>query len=136
MLSLLGHSGTGKTHCAERLASWLYSRPEWERTSFIPKVIYWPKQVDEMKDGNYQLFRDLQSWPYLVIDDIFAERDPTGFAADKLNTLIGARSRHWTLVTGNIEFDKIATIDERIASRMVRGGSLVVECLAKPFSTR
>lgn len=72
-------------------------------------------------------FRDMRCWPVLVLDDIFAERDNFGFSADKLNTLLGCRSRKWTILTSNLGWSAISKAEARIADRMIRDDGIVVE---------
>lgn len=131
-LSILGKSGTGKTHCAERL--WiLRDKLDWSHTRYIGHVIYWPQFVEQMREnirdgyGTGKLL-DMGSWPLLVLDDIGAERDQTGFAAEKLNMLLGMRVGKWTVITSNLLLKALSKVDDRIASRMVREpGNLVIE---------
>jgi DNA replication protein DnaC len=81
---------------------------------------------------------DMGSWPLLVIDDIGAERDQTGFASEKLNMLLGMRVGKWTVITSNLLLKALSKVDDRIASRMFRErGNLVIEIQAtKDFGER
>lgn len=136
-LSLVGASGTGKTHCAKRLWKWAKARSDFNRTAYVPMMIYWPDFVDELRGGDaYDRFNDLKKWPVLFLDDIGAERDPSGFAAEKLNTLLGCRMDQWTLLTSNKDFDALAAVDGRISSRLIRDHNICVGIKTKDFSTR
>lgn len=136
-LSFIGESGTGKTHCAKRLWRYVKDKSDFWRTQFYPKALYWPGFVDQLRCGDsYDLFNDLKSWPVLFLDDIGAERDPSGFAAEKLNTLLAGRMNKWTLLTSNKGFDALAAIDERIASRIIRDGNICVGIKTIDFSNR
>jgi DNA replication protein DnaC len=136
-LSLLGVSGTGKTHCAKRLWQWAQAKSDFSRCEYIPQVIYWPDFIQRLKAGNgYEMRNDLKRWPVLFLDDIGAERDPSGFAAEELNTLLGCRSDRWTLLTSNKDFDAIKAIDGRISSRLIRGRNICVAINTKDFSER
>lgn len=140
---MLGRSETGKTHLARRVWAWLLSRPEWRDAramwscEYSASWVYWPRQVDAMREGNFGLVRDMARWPFLVLDDIGAERDPNGFSCEKLNTLLGQRVGKWTVITGNLGFADVARMDERLASRMTREGSMVFDLSdVVPFGAR
>lgn len=138
-LSLLGKSDTGKTHCAKAIWREIKrSNLRWNpgHLEFQPVFTYWPKLVEEMRDGNYGEFRDMAKWPYLCLDEIGAERDPNGFSAEKLSILLGSRTGRWTVITGNLGMADVAKIDLRIASRMERDGSQIVQLTTARFATR
>jgi DNA replication protein DnaC len=141
-LTLLGKSGTGKTHCAKRLWEKLHFRFSTTHTRYPPRFIYWPRFIEELRERIRENvgvgeFLDMGRWPLLVIDDAMAERDTTGFSADKLNTLLGTRIGKWTILTGNLGLADISKIDDRIASRIVRGlGNLVIEMKTEDFGVR
>lgn len=131
-LSILGKSGTGKTHCAHRLWE-LQDKLDWSRTSYIGHKIYWPGFVEQMREliregfGTSKLI-DIAKWPLLILDDVGAERDASGFATEKLNMLLGSRVGKWTVITSNLTLQGLSLIDKRIASRIVREpGNLVIE---------
>ena len=75
-------------------------------------------------------------WPVLFLDDIGAERDTTGFASEQLNTLIGARSDRWTILTSNLSLENLGSIDPRIADRIIRRPNIFVEVNTKSHSLR
>ena len=136
-LSLLGSSGTGKTHIAKCLWNWLSKKEDFEyRCEFIPQWIYWPKLVEDLRSGNaYNRYRDMMRWKYLVLDEVCAENQ-TEFSTEKLHNLLGSRVGRWTIVTSNKRAVDIAVMDRRIASRMARGGSYVVDIRTKDYSLR
>lgn len=133
--SMLGKSGTGKTHCATRLWQALGGTLNWNSTKYLPRLIYWPDFVDELRDrnrdsglSNYNMMNDMGNWPFLVLDDIGSERDTTGFASEKLLTLLNRRVGKWTILTSNLDLAGLSKIDDRIASRIVREpGNLWIE---------
>lgn len=128
-LTLTGPSQRGKTHCAKALWREVKARCVWNpvHASYIPRFVYWPDFVDEMRGGDsFAQFNDMKRWPFLFLDDIGAERDPNGFALEKLNTLLGCRSGRWTVMTSNLAAEEWVKIEARIASRMVRDGSNLV----------
>lgn len=127
-ISLLGTTGTGKTHCARRLWENLKNRINFGRTEFPPLEIYWPQFIADLRAGiAYDRLRDMFAWPVLFLDDIGAERDTTGFASENLNTLLGCRQNRWTIITSNLMLDQIAAIDPRVADRMIRKPNVTVE---------
>jgi DNA replication protein DnaC len=136
-LSLLGSSGTGKTHIAKCLWNWLSKKPDFaDKAEYVPQWIYWPKLVEDLRSGNaYNRYRDMMRWKYLVLDEICAENQ-TEFSTEKLHNLLGSRVGRWTIVTSNKRAVDIATLDRRIASRMARGGSYVVDIRTKDYSLR
>lgn len=127
-LSLLGTCGTGKTHCAQKVWVHLYNRTRnwspshvYDGPRYIERPIYWPALIRDLRNGQrYEELADMAGWPVLFLDDIGAERDTTGFAAEQLNTLLGSRVRKWTILTSNLMLEQLASIDLRIADRIVR----------------
>lgn len=136
-LSLLGHSGTGKTYLARQLWRKASHSANWSQCGYIQKAIYWPEFVQDLKRGDsYGLRDDMRKWPVLFLDDVLAERDPSGFATDELASLLGCRVGKWTIVTSNLGLDAIAKIETRIASRMIRDGNVAVRLDTQDFATR
>ena len=110
---------------------------DWQRCDYIPAVIYWPDFVQQLKLGErYQYRNDMKKWPLLLLDDVGSERDPSGFAAEELNTLLGCRMDRWTMLTSNLNIEAIRKIDGRISSRMIRGKNLCVEVNTVDFAER
>lgn len=136
-LSLIGSSGTGKTHCAKKLWAYAKEKSDWSKCDYFPKVIFWPDFVQELRTGNaYEMRNEIKRWPVLFLDDIGAERDTTGFAAEELNTLLGVRVDKWTIITSNKDLDGLKAVDGRIASRLVRGKNICVSVNTKDFAER
>lgn len=136
-LSLVGRSGTGKTHIIQRLFDWSNGQFDTHKLEWSPVVVYWPRFVQRLRSG--EAFRerdDMLRWPVLALDDVGSERDPTGFASEELNTMLGCRQGKWTLITSNLDLDGIAKIDERIADRLIRGDNICTEINAVSYSTR
>lgn len=140
-LSLIGNRGTGKTHCAKRVLKYAAAMPDFNNPSYayFPTLVYWPKLADELrtKDSNGTVkFNDMMRWKYLALDDVFVERDTTGFIADKITTLLGCRVGKWTIITSNLTLKQIAAREMRIADRMIRDGSIVVDLQTQSYLTR
>ena len=136
-LTLMGVTGTGKTHCGNRIWGHLRGASDWRRTVFQPKVIYWPAFVSELRSGTaFDQYRDMWNWPVLFLDDIGAERDTTGFASEQLNTLLGCRVGKWTIMTSNLMLEQIGAIDPRIADRIIRQPNRFIEINTESHSMR
>lgn len=137
-LSLLGDSGVGKTHCADRVWRWLAARFNWADCEFIHRKIYWASLIRDLRGGKrYDELRELSEWPVLFLDDIGAERDTTGFAAEQLNTLLGTRVGKWTILTSNLMLEQLAGIDVRIADRIIREpGNEFIEVKTESYAVR
>lgn len=136
-ITILGNTGTGKTHCARRLWNHLSARLDWRTCDFNHREIYWPKLVSELRSGDaFENFRDLWKWPVLFLDDICAERDTTGFTSEQLNTLLGCRENKWTIITSNKLLHQIAELEPRLADRMIRAPNIFIEVNTKSHSLR
>jgi DNA replication protein DnaC len=136
-ISFVGTCGNGKTHCGQRLFDWSKDKFNWTKFSYIPHRIYWPEFVQHLRSGDAFTKRtEMNRWPVLFLDDIGAERDPNGFAAEELNTLLGCRMDQWTILTSNKTMDALEAVDARIASRIKRGKNILVKCDAEDFALR
>lgn len=123
-LTILGKTGSGKTHCATKVWNWARGRFKWDRFSFYEQTVYWPEMVGRLRDvedrGGRQMFKELAAWPVLMLDDVGAERDHTGFASEQMVALLGQRVKRWTIITSNLSLDQLAAIDPRISDRIIR----------------
>jgi chromosomal replication initiation ATPase DnaA len=136
-LTIMGNSGTGKTHCARRLWNHLSARLDWRAAGFVQSEIYWPKFVSELRSGDaFDQFRDMWKWPALFLDDICAERDTTGFTSEQLNTLLGCRENKWTVITSNKLLHQIAELEPRLADRIIRAPNIFIEVNTKSHALR
>lgn len=136
-LSLIGDSGTGKTHCCRRLWDYAKKQSDWSRHNYLAKAIYWPDFVHQLRAGDtFEMRNEMKRWPVLFLDDVGAERDPSGFAAEELNTLLGCRVGRWTLLTSNLDMAGMKSIDGRIASRLIRDQNICVRVVTKDFASR
>ena len=137
-LVILGKSGNGKTHVCNRIWRWVVSKclDGSQGSEYLPHRIYWPDFVDELKGGSaYGKFNDMKRWPYLFIDDAWANRT-SDFSEDKLNTLLGCRAGKWTMITANSTMQAIAGRDVRIASRFLRDGCKLIDIRTTDYNRR
>lgn len=138
-LTLCGNSGVGKTHCARRIQRWAESHFQCEN-SYWPDFILWPELIDSLRGSKreyaYDKFNDMRRWPFLALDDVLAERDPNGFAVERLLNLLSSRDGRWTVLTTNLSLAQVAGIEPRLASRLVRGLNLIAEVTTKDFALR
>ena len=93
--------------------------------------------MQKLRAGDaFEMRSEMKRWPVLFLDDIGAERDPSGFAAEELNTLLGCRVGKWTLITSNKDADALQAIDGRIYSRLIRDLNRCVGVNTVDFSER
>lgn len=130
-LTLSGVSGCGKTMLArevyvfaDRHLGGVYNRTA---ECVQPSRLVFRKIVnmaDDWRDGVYRRQADEEA-DLLIIDDIGAERDGTGFIKGKLFDLLERRLGKWTVLTTNLKLRAIQdNYDVRIASRMIRDGNV------------
>lgn len=153
-ISFLGSSGAGKTMLAKWInrvfkqnLDWKIDWPATERTKNESNphgriirdrgdFVSWAKIARLMREGEYRILDDLCQLTFLVIDDIGAEYG-TDFINAKLYELLSRREHKWTVITGNLSLSDIEQrIDSRIASRMIRSGSVVIDVDVQDFNLR
>lgn len=137
-ITLLGNAGTGKSHCGMSLWLYAFSKFKWTQFEYIHKPVYWPELIRDLRGGErYKEIAEMSRWPVLFLDDIGAERDTSGFAAEQLNTILGCRVGKWTIITSNLSLEQIAGIDPRIADRIIREpGNQFIEMTTSSFALR
>jgi DNA replication protein DnaC len=143
-VSLLGWSGTGKTHLARGISRFfkanasVYIDPgTGAHLSRRGGFIGWRKVVDHLRDGDYEIMHAVcEDW-FVALDDIGAER-ASDFSVSKLDQIIDARLGKWTVITCNFAREQIAEhMDVRIASRLGRGNNVIVDNInVLDYSTR
>lgn len=133
-LSILGPSGVGKT-LALRQAFRMLSRNEhlWE----IKTATGWRMpQCAHIIPGedltDYKAPRDYGQYDLLYVEDIgagaSADKGAGVVTASRITELLQYRTGKWTLLCANMSRRAVATqLDPRIASRLKRDGSVLVE---------
>jgi DNA replication protein DnaC len=150
-LVLVGESGCGKTYLAERIVAWLkiygrgvYTRERerlkrngvssfWLYAQAGPFMCRWSRLLGQLRSGEYhRLDVAAEDW-FKAIDDLGtdalgADGEATQFAVSKMGDLLDRRLRKWTVITTNFSRKQIAEkFDVRIASRLMRHGSVIVD---------
>ena len=148
-ISFLGTSGAGKTMLAKLISSAYrekyHLQIDWKTSDtkrlnrFRGGFINWGKAINErMLRGDYDFLDDLKSFSFFAIDDIASEYDKhRALSASKLYDVFESRLKKWTVITANLSLDQIGNVlDARIASRMIRGNSTVVDVSVTDFNLR
>lgn len=142
-LSMLGTSGAGKTMLAKMIVAdaraFCETHPYLEGAQRIRhvKFVNWPKAAEQLRGGDYGALEGAASAWLTVIDDIGAEHDArSSFIPSKLYDLLNDRLGRWTVITSNRGLADLATMDARIASRMRREYSDIVEVKVPDFFSR
>lgn len=156
-LSLLGTSGAGKTMLAKMI--WRQFRttldreidwPSMERTQgpscphgriirYHGGYINWGDAINNrMLRGDFDFLEDMRDYSFFVIDDIASEHERhRELSASKLYNVLEARLGKWTVLTANLSLEQIGTnLDTRIASRMLRNESVVVDVNVHDYNLR
>lgn len=145
-LSLLGTSGGGKTMLAKRIFRWhsnsglfqpiTVNGREGMEICYPRDWCWWPKLAGMLKSNEgYGILRELESAQFSVIDEIGAELDKSGHVTNCLSNALCARVGKWTIITSNKSLGEIERdLDPRVASRMIRDGSEVVDVNVEDYS--
>ena len=122
-LTMCAASGCGKTHLALRIRDIAREQLRLGRCQRWTVTRY----AEMLRNGHWDLQAQLEGLDLLVLDDLGAERMSDAIRAS-LYDLLNSRLGKWTVITSNMNLQGIADdIDSRLSSRMIRGGSVVVE---------
>lgn len=144
-LTLLGTNGAGKTFLARKIWKWYRNESGLFRASVAGgEIVYpgsfqsWPEMADLLQGNRgYDELEGLMSEKLVVLDEIGADRDKSGHVRDCLARLCSMRAGKWTILTSNLSLGDIQReLDSRIASRILRDGSALVEVEVPDFSLR
>jgi DNA replication protein DnaC len=146
-LSLLGTSGAGKTMLARRIwhlfRDFRHGRIRIDTDVRVIRwrggFINWGAAVNNrMLKGEFDFLDDMRSWDFFVIDDIASEHEKhRELSASKLYNILEGRLGKWTILTANLTLSQLSEkLETRIASRMVRGNSVVVDVDVADFNLR
>lgn len=138
-LSLLGSSGAGKTYLARRIYRWAKTLPFPQSLGDIKYPAtwhHWPSVCKDLLERNFEPLESSVSDVVVFLDEIGAATDKTGFLTDQLSNFLCRRTGRWTVITGNVGMKAIREMDARIASRMIRDGSVVVDVDVMDYSLR
>ncbi len=152
-LSLLGTSGSGKTMLSKII--WHLFRDhrhtiiDWHRTRQTegtnPRIIRWRggfinwgKAVNRMLEGDYEFLEDVRDYDFFVLDDILSEyKKMRDLSTSKLYDVFESRLGKWTVITANASLSQVGELlDQRIASRMMRNFSSIVDVDVPDFNLR
>jgi len=150
-LTLSGPNGCGKTYLANALGQYAqavspygsmlawYDRDKKDDNDRRPRVVWFDEVnfIKRCREGEYDLPEYLGRDWFVIIDDLGASRDKTGFAADMLFRLCNARVGKFTLFTTNLDLPQIADrIDVRITSRLIRDANKFIRIKAGDYAMR
>lgn len=143
-LSLVGTSGAGKTFLAKRIHRWVRECSELKAECRNGELIYgddyvsWPDLAKALQaNGGREWIHEITRTKFVTLDDIGAVRDTSGFVTGELSVLLGQRVGKWTVITSNLNLEQISErVDNRVASRMIRDGNVVIDVDVLDFSLR
>jgi DNA replication protein DnaC len=139
-LSFCGTSGTGKTFLSDIIFNKLQSRMGLINHPTLTCGTmrrHWPTILKRIYDRESWHIEEMSDANLLMLDEVSCSTDAKGFEREWLWRILSGRPKKWTLITSNHSLEQIASlIDVRIASRMVRDGSVVVEINTTDFSNR
>lgn len=138
-LSFVGGTGTGKTMLSEIIFNAVRNVPHVRSHATLvmgAHKIHWPDFSSRVIKGEGYRFDQIKDANFVVIDEMSVGSDKNGFERDLLWRVIYSRVGKFTVINTNLTMDAIEALNARIASRMVRDGSIVVECNTQDFGLR
>lgn len=144
-LTIVGKSGTGKTHLAKAVYRYVLRNIAKNVKFDGCKGIFGGDCIATTADalaeawrGNFRgISPDEESADLLLLDDLGTTSDKSGFVTDAFYRLLSRRMGRWTIITSNLSGEAIKAMDARLYDRMLRDGNRVVTIKnAKSFSER
>ena len=142
-LSLSAKPGAGKTHLCRRVWRWWEETGKWYVDISGATLVHrgqwvsWRKFAAELLGGDFSRIADLCTEQFVVLDDIGSTRDTSKIGLEVLAEILDARLGKWTMISSNYGLKEIASrFDARIVSRMLRGGSRVVDVAGVDYALR
>lgn len=145
-LLLAGATGTGKTHLAHKVWKQFMDQNRFElkldaaNNRIVGNTamwLDWRRFCKDLRSGGFDAIDDVIKEWFVVIDDVGASRDPSGFVTDVLDQIVAGREGKWTMITSNLTLrDMAIVLDVRIADRMLRHGGVVVEVNTVSYNQR
>lgn len=135
-LSLLGPSGIGKTYILRQAVRFLDRYDEfWKQETSTGWRTPTVAHVEPLRDlDDYASIRHFANVDLVYLEDVGAgvvsgsQRGSGAVMRDRIASLLQQRTRNWTLICANMFRDEIEKhIDARIASRLKRDGSVMLE---------
>lgn len=121
-ISLLGNSGVGKTMLSRIMRR--YVRTSTNKNGMF---IRWITACDYMRKGDFGVIDAMADADVLFCDDIGAAYE-TDLSKKKILEVAERRTQKPTVFTSNLDLEGVGReIDVRVASRMLRDGSRVVQ---------
>lgn len=120
-LVLLGETGCGKTHLAAAIANYCLEQGQPTLFAVVPDLLdHLRSTFNPESPATYsQVFERVRSAPLLILDDLGAYRS-TPWAHEKLYQIVNYRylSRLPTVITSDLELEKMEEMEHRLASRL------------------
>ena len=141
-LSIVGRSGTGKTHLAKEIYRYVWRNLGGETSSdklFCLDFKFVPADAlaEQWRSRKSAYSPEYERAPLLVVDDIGTVADKSGFVTDAMYTLLSRRMGKWTVITSNLTYAAISSqFDERLADRMLRDGNVVASIDCQSWARR
>lgn len=144
---IFGENGTGKTRLLRRAFIWMQSvaqllplvqRPDIEGQTGLAwgKYVHWPSLVNDLQKQPDLNLEEFYQCNLLVLDDIGAEHDPSGYGREQLYLLLNRREFNWNLISTNFPPGQWAhKFDRRISSRLFRNAEHINLSQVPDFST-
>ena len=91
--------------------------------------------ASRMRNGDFDLPKNLRSDYFVALDEIGATRDPTNFVSGSVCELVENRIGRWSMFATNLTLAEIAErMDARISSRLIRDGNKFIAIKARDYT--